>query len=78
MIPGSAFFQIDASILNDLNLLGVVGPVLGALVVGGITVLFVSRYRRCPANKVLVISGRVWGAMARPSASPAAARSSGR
>ena len=61
MIPGSAFFQIDASILNDLNLLGVVGPVLGALVVGGITVLFVSRYRRCPANKVLVISGRVGG-----------------
>lgn len=61
MIPGSAFFQIDASILNDINLLGVVGPVLGALVVGGITVLFVSRYRRCPANKVLVISGRVGG-----------------
>jgi flotillin len=61
MTPGSAFFQIDASILNDLNLLGVVGPVLGALVVGGITVLFVSRYRRCPANKVLVISGRVGG-----------------
>jgi hypothetical protein len=51
MIPGSAFFQIDASILNDLNLLGVVGPVLGALVVGGITVLFVTRYRRCPANR---------------------------
>lgn len=61
MNPGSAFFQIDASILDGFSLLGVVGPVVGAVVIAGITVLFVSRYRRCPANKVLVISGRVGG-----------------
>jgi flotillin len=61
MNPGSAFFQIDASLLDNFSLLGVVGPVIGALVIAGITVLFVSRYRRCPANRVLVISGRVGG-----------------
>jgi flotillin len=61
MNPGSAFFQIDASILDNFSMLGVVGPVIGAVVIAGITVLFVSRYRRCPANRVLVISGRVGG-----------------
>ena len=36
------------------------GLLLLALVVG-LILLFVSRYRRCPANKVLVISGKVAG-----------------
>ncbi len=36
------------------------GLLLLALVVG-LLLLFVSRYRRCPANKVLVISGKVAG-----------------
>jgi flotillin len=35
------------------------GAVLAAVLLFGILVLFVSRYKRCPANKVLVISGRV-------------------
>ena len=38
------------------------GGVLAALAVGlGLLFLFVSRYKRCPANKVLVISGTVSG-----------------
>ncbi|HEX2092572.1 MAG TPA: flotillin family protein, partial [Longimicrobiaceae bacterium] len=38
------------------------GGILAALVVGlGVLFLFVSRYKRCPANKVLVISGTVGG-----------------
>ena len=41
--------------------LAVGAPLLAALALGGVVVLFVSRYRRCPANRVLVISGRVGG-----------------
>ena len=37
------------------------GAVLAAVVLVSLLLLFVSRYRRCPANKVLVISGRVSG-----------------
>src|SRR5688500_7596600 len=37
------------------------GVLLGAVVVFSLVTLFVSRYRRCPANKVLVISGKVGG-----------------
>lgn len=33
----------------------------GALVLLGLATLFVSRYKRCPANRVLVISGKVGG-----------------
>ncbi|MGQ0646336.1 MAG: flotillin family protein [Gemmatimonadaceae bacterium] len=47
--------------IPDLNLFAVGGPVLAAITLGGIVLLFVSRYRRCPANKVLVISGKVGG-----------------
>src|SRR5918997_1434794 len=34
---------------------------LGALVLVALATLFVSRYKRCPANRVLVISGKVGG-----------------
>ena len=34
---------------------------LGLAVVIGLALLFVTRYKRCPANRVLVISGRVSG-----------------
>jgi len=37
------------------------GAALAAVVLVGLLLLFVSRYRRCPANKVLVISGKVSG-----------------
>ena len=36
-------------------------PLVGVLIVASLVVLFVSRYKRCPANRVLVISGRVGG-----------------
>jgi flotillin len=47
----------------DLGLtqVAVAGVVLGAIVVLSFVSLFVSRYKRCPANKVLVISGKVGG-----------------
>jgi flotillin len=41
--------------------LSIGAPLVAAVAVGGVVLLFVSRYRRCPANKVLVISGRVGG-----------------
>jgi len=34
---------------------------VGVLVFASVVILFVSRYKRCPANKVLIISGRVGG-----------------
>src|SRR5687767_6211978 len=37
------------------------GVLLGAVLVMSMVSLFVSRYKRCPANKVLVISGKVGG-----------------
>jgi flotillin len=42
-------------------LLPLAGSALAALVVFGIVLLFVARYKRCPANKILVISGSVGG-----------------
>jgi len=39
----------------------VLGPVLGVVLLVSLVTLFVSRYRRCPANRVLVVSGRVGG-----------------
>ena len=39
--------------------LGGVGA--GVVAFGGLVTLFVSRYRRCPSNRVLVISGKVGG-----------------
>ncbi|HEU4631347.1 MAG TPA: SPFH domain-containing protein [Gemmatimonadaceae bacterium] len=38
-----------------------IGGALGAVLLLGLLLLFVSRYRRCPANKLLVVSGRVGG-----------------
>src|SRR5829696_8312933 len=37
------------------------GVGLAAILLFSVLVLFVSRYKRCPANRVLVISGRVGG-----------------
>ena len=44
-----------------ISLISLAGPVLAAVVVVGLLILFASRYRRCPANRVLVISGKVGG-----------------
>ncbi len=61
MMHGGVLFQLEPEVLNDFPFMSIIGPVIGALVVAGIVLLFVSRYRRCPANRVLVISGRVGG-----------------
>ena len=37
----------------------IAGAVLGAVTILGMVMLFVSRYKRCPSNKILVISGKV-------------------
>ncbi len=41
--------------------LAIIASLLGLTVLVGMATLFVTRYKRCPANKVLVISGRVSG-----------------
>ena len=46
--------------LNDLSLT-LIAPALGLAIIIGLAFLFVTRYKRCPANRVLVISGRVSG-----------------
>src|SRR5688572_22074136 len=38
-----------------------IGAVLALALILGLVLLFVARYKRCPANRVLVISGRVGG-----------------
>lgn len=61
--PTFAALQAATTGLGSLTMAAAGGLLLLALV-GGLVVLFVSRYRRCPANKVLVISGRVSGGTA--------------
>ncbi len=46
---------------DGLPLWALLAPVLAAVLVLGLVSLFVSRYKRCPANRLLVISGRVGG-----------------
>ena len=53
--------QADALKLPDGLGFAAIGAVLGLVVFFGMVMLFVSRYKRCPANRVLVISGRVGG-----------------
>jgi flotillin len=55
------FALLQVTLPDAGTLLTFLGPVLGVGVFAGIVLLFVSRYRRCPANRVLVISGRVGG-----------------
>jgi len=51
---------LDVAAASPLGL-AAAGALAAAAVLFGILVLFVSRYKRCPANKVLVISGKVGG-----------------
>jgi len=59
--PDVPFLLQSALTLDSLPIASIALPLLGALVVAGIVALFVSRYKRCPANRVLVISGKVSG-----------------
>jgi flotillin len=44
---------------DTVSLVQLAGAALAAVLVTGVVLLFVSRYKRCPANKILVISGSV-------------------
>src|SRR5215207_6755249 len=52
--------QIE-SLAQSPGLLAIAAVVAAALALATVLMLFVSRYKRCPANKVLVISGKVGG-----------------
>ena len=47
--------------VSGLPMTTVISAALAGVVVVGLLLLFASRYRRCPANRVLVISGKVGG-----------------
>ncbi|HEY0972103.1 MAG TPA: SPFH domain-containing protein [Gemmatimonadales bacterium] len=63
MVPVPAPALLQAGIPEQLEAIAwpVIGAGLAAVLLVGILLLFVSRYKRCPANKLLVISGRVGG-----------------
>ena len=57
-VPG-LILQFPTDALDGLPVMLLGGVALAALVLFSLLVLFVTRYKRCPANRVLVISGRV-------------------
>jgi flotillin len=62
MLPFEIVAALQAPVtLDSLPLLSVVIPGAAVVLVMGLIMLFASRYKRCPANKVLVVSGRVGG-----------------
>lgn len=56
-----SLFTIVGLLPDSIPLWAILAPVLAAVLVLGLVALFVSRYKRCPANKLLVVSGRVGG-----------------
>jgi flotillin len=57
-----ALALVQSSLTDAAGLpLALMAAAMGALVLLGLATLFVSRYKRCPANRVLVISGKVGG-----------------
>ena len=50
------FFLLQGDLIDTLPV-GIIGLVLGVVVLLSLVAWVVSRYKRCPANKVLVISG---------------------
>src|SRR5689334_11484979 len=53
--------QIAPDSISGIPLWAVAGPALAVVIFLSLLFLFVARYKRCPSNKVLVISGRVGG-----------------
>jgi flotillin len=65
MLNALALMQVGPENLGGGGTLSlVVGAALFALLLVGMLMFFVSRYRRCPANRLLVISGKVGGGTA--------------
>lgn len=61
MLPVDVVPLLQVSVAGQVLPVWLIGAVLGGIVGLSLVSLFVSRYRRCPSNKVLVISGRVGG-----------------
>src|SRR5688572_23578116 len=61
MLSSLALLQVDPDAIASLPLWAIAGPALGVILFLSLVFLFVARYKRCPANKVLVISGKVGG-----------------
>ena len=61
MLPVELYPLLQSSFSPDVLPTWLIGAVLGVIVGLSMISLFVSRYRRCPSNKVLVISGKVGG-----------------
>src|SRR5262245_14803346 len=55
------FPLLQGSVINNLPVASVLIPAAAVLLVMCLLAFFASRYRRCPANRVLVISGQVGG-----------------
>jgi flotillin len=53
--------QVGPDTIAGFPVWAVAGPALAVVVLLSLLFLFVARYKRCPSNKVLVISGRVGG-----------------
>ena len=52
---------LQGSIVDNLPIMTMIIPAAAVVLVMGLLAFFASRYRRCPANRVLVISGQVGG-----------------
>ena len=52
---------LQGSVVDNLPIMTVIIPAAAVVLVMGLLAFFASRYRRCPANRVLVISGQVGG-----------------
>ncbi|MFN2565344.1 MAG: flotillin family protein [Gemmatimonadaceae bacterium] len=62
MLPFESYpLMLQGAPVSDFSWLAVFGPLLAVVLATGMVMLFVARYRRCPANRVLVVSGRVGG-----------------
>ncbi len=58
----SASLLVQAGLVPEgLPIWAMLTPALGVVLAAGLALLFVSRYKRCPANRLLVVSGRVAG-----------------
>jgi flotillin len=57
----SAALALQSEMIGGVPFAAIGGVVVALVAFLGIVLLFASRYKRCPANRVLVISGRVAG-----------------
>src|SRR3954466_12905263 len=61
MLSFELFPLLQGGVLSNLPTMSIVIPAAAVVLVMGLLAFFASRYRRCPANRVLVISGKVGG-----------------